>query len=215
MVEPTIPHTPTRIYLSVYANGNGDIKCTQLSLLAYLMWGGLDNELKWPFDSHVVFQVCMHSTPRQVPLWTHQDNKCQRISPVTRTEIAETWWGWDLIPHNHLHFNPTNNCQCLKNDFQIIDAEILAEPGMLLTELTKLCKAHDRQWLLDLHAILHTPTGTRCDSNVSANGWGGGEDAYISVFAPWYKESSTINSNAYGWSEGHVTVRCNTQPFAR
>jgi len=47
-----------KMCLGVDANGCGDGEGTHVSLFAYLMRGEFDDHLKWPFQGHVVIQLC-------------------------------------------------------------------------------------------------------------------------------------------------------------
>ena len=47
-----------KMRLSVVANGCGEGKGTHVSVFAHLMRGEFDGNLKWPFQSRVVLQLC-------------------------------------------------------------------------------------------------------------------------------------------------------------
>ena len=129
--------------LSVNANGYGRGEGTHVSVFAYLMRGEFDDHLKWPFQGHVVFQLCNQLEDKKHCGHTINFSKIsdpKTISRVTSGERARDGWGIrTLIAHSDLNFNSANNCQHLKDDclqFRIIAMESLSEPGVLPTELT-------------------------------------------------------------------------------
>ena len=125
---PFYTHLPGyKMCLKVYANGLRDGKGTHVSMFAYLMQGQFDDELEWPFQGHVVVQLCNQLQDKYHQGHTVDFSEATNpkiINRVTDREIAERGWGpQTLIPHSDLNFNPTNNCQYLKNDclrFEII-----------------------------------------------------------------------------------------------
>jgi len=134
VVPSTILHQ-YKLCLRVDANGNCDGEGTHVSIYAYLMQGEFDDYLKWPFQGHVVIQLHnqledKHHCRYTIPFSETTDIRI--IGRVTHGMRAEGGLGcYTFIPHNDLHFNPTINCQHLKNDclhFQIVDVESLSEP---------------------------------------------------------------------------------------
>ena len=180
-----------KMCLRVHANGSGDGEGTHVSVFAHLMRGEFDDHLKWPFRGHVVIQLCNQLQDKYHRGHTIDFSKttdADIISRVTSGERAEGRWGCHtLIPHNDLNFNPTNNCQYLKNDclhFQIVAVESLSEPGVLPTERTM--KNFD-DYKTDGGHCWHSkpfythPQGYKMGVRVDANGWGSGKDTHVSV----------------------------------
>ena len=186
----THPHG-YKMCLRVDANGRGKGKGTHVSAIAYLMRGQFDDHLKWPFRGHVVIQLCNQLQDKYHRGHTFdfsETTDVRIISRVTSGERAEGGRGCDLIPHNDLNFNPTNNCQYLKNDclhFQIVAVGSLSEPGMLPTERTMTSfeqhKIESDEWY-SLPFYTH-PQGYKMCLSVVANGYGEGKGTHVSVIA--------------------------------
>ena len=202
-----------KMCLTVDANGNGDGEGTHVSVFAYLMRGEFDDLLKWPFRGHVVIQLCNQLQDKYhcgytIDFSETTDAKC--ISRVTAGDRAVSGWGWPtLIPHDDLNFNPTNNCQYLKNDclhLQIVAVESLSEPGVLPTELTVTnFEQHSRQNDSWLSAPFYThPQGYKMCLIVDANGYGVGKGTHVSVFA--YLMQGEFDDQLKWPFRGHVTV---------
>ena len=195
MVLPTALYTHPQGYkmcLRVYANGDGKGKGTHVSVFAYLMRGEFDDHLKWPFQGHVVLQLCNQLEDRRHRGHTFSFSETadsKFISRVTNGERAESGWGTPtLIAHNDLNFNPANNCQYLKHDhlhFRVITVESLSKPGMLPTELTMINfeqhKIDSDQWYSP--PFYTHPQGFKMSLKVYANGSGKGKGTHVSVFA--------------------------------
>ena len=124
--------------LKVYANRDGDGKGRHVSVYANVMRGAFDDNLKWPFKGRVILQLCNQLEEKRhcghtIDFSEATDPKV--ISRVTGEERAESGWGTPtLLAHKDLNFNPTNNCQYLKDDhlhIRIITVESLSEPGVL------------------------------------------------------------------------------------
>ena len=129
-----------KMCLRVDANGSGGGKGTHVSVFAHLMRGEFDDHLKWPFQGHVVIQLCNQLQDKYHRGYTIDFSET-RLAKFTNQEMSgemtELGWGTPtLIPHKDLNFNPTNNCQYLKNDclhFQIVAMGSLSEPRVQLT----------------------------------------------------------------------------------
>ena len=132
-----------KMCIGVDANGCSKGKGSHVSVFAYLMRGEFDDNLIWPFRGHVVIQLCNHLQDKYHHGHTFdfsETTDARITSRVTNRIKAKSGWGSPtLISHKDLNFNPTNNCQYLKNDclhFRIVAVESLSEPGVLPTELT-------------------------------------------------------------------------------
>ena len=178
-----------KMCLKVNVNGYGKGKGTHVSVFAFLMRGEFDDHLKWPFRGHVVIQLCnqlQDKYHRGHTIEFSETTDARVISRVTSGERADSGWGCDtLIPHNDLNFNPTNNCQYLKNDclhFQIVAVESLSEPGVLPNELTMTnFKVNSDDWFSP--PFYTHPQGYKMSLNVVADGYGEGKGTHMSVFA--------------------------------
>jgi len=115
-----------------------------------------------------------------------------------------------LILHNNLNFNPTTNCQYLKNDclhFQIVAMESLSEPGALPTELTMTNFEQHRidsdEWF-SLPFYTHSQIRCKICLRVHANGNGNGKGTHVSVYA--YLMQGEFDGDLKWQFQGHVTV---------
>ena len=202
-----------KMCLKVYANGCGDGEGTHVSVFAYLMRGEFDDHLKWPFQGHVVLQLCNQLEDKRHCGHTISFSKAadlKVISRVTDGEQAESGWGTStLIAHKDLNFNPVNNCQYLKHDhlhFRIITVESLSEPGVLPTELTML---NFEQHKID-HDDWYSPPfythlrGYKMCLGVCANGYDKGKGTHVSVYAHLMR--GEFDDHLKWPFQGHVTV---------
>ena len=110
-----------KMCLKVYANGVGEGKGTHVSVYIYLMLGGNDDNLKWPFKGTMKvsllnqLEVGQHHT---VKVWSpgHDvaEGTCGR---VTEGELAVSGWGFgSFIPQEDLGYSDKKICQYLKDD---------------------------------------------------------------------------------------------------
>ena len=206
-----------KMCLRVDANGYGKGKGTHVSVFAYLMRGGFDNHLKWPFRGHVVIQLCNQLKDKYHRGYTidfSETTDGRIISRVTNGERAKSGCGYrTFIPHNDLNFNPTTNCQYLKNDclyFQIVAVESLSEPGVLPTGRTMTCleqhKIDSDQWYS--RPFYTHPQGYKMCLRVDANGYGKGKGTHVSVFA--YLMRGGFDNHLKWPFRGHVVIQlCN------
>ena len=120
-----------KMRLNVDANGYGDRKGTHISVFAHLMRGEFDDHLKWPFQGHVTVAILNqlednNHTTKTIRFTDTTDNRI--IGRVTEGERAPTGFGYStFIAHTELHYNPTKNCQYLKNNslqFKVVKVEL-------------------------------------------------------------------------------------------
>ena len=206
-----------KMRLRVDANGNGDGEGTHVSMFAYLMRGEYDHHLKWPFRGQVVIQLCNQLQDKYHRGYIIDFSKTTDAKVIRRVTLgtrAKYGWGFPtLIPHKNLHFNPTNNCQYLKNDclhFQIVAVESLSEPEVIPTELTmtnfKEHKIDSDDWFSP--PFYTHPQGYKMSLRVDANGNGDGEGTHLSVFA--YLMRGEYDHNLKWPFRGHVVIQlCN------
>ena len=205
-----------KMCLSVVTNGYGEGKGTHVSVIAYLMQGEFDDHLKWPFRVHVVIQLCnqlQDKYHRGHTIDFSETTDPRIVSRVTSGERAKGGRGCDLIPHNDLNFNPTNNCQYLKNDclrFQIVAVESLSEPGVLPTERTmtnfEQYKIDSDEWYSP--PFYTHPQGYKMCLSVVANGYGEGKGTHVSIFA--FLMRGEFDDHLKWPFRGHVVIQlCN------
>ena len=96
--------------LRVYANGGGISKGTHVSVLAPILKGKYDAQLKWPLIGKVTFTLLNQLEDK---------NHHQHILELTAENNAQAGsaWGYhDFIPHSALDYAAVNNRQYLKDD---------------------------------------------------------------------------------------------------
>ena len=202
-----------KMCLRVDANGHGDGKGTHVSVFSYLMRGEFDDVLKWPFQGHVVIQLCNQRQDKYHHGHTidfSETTDARIISQVTSGEIADGGYGCQtFISHNDLNFNPTTNCQYLRNDclhFQIV----AAEPGVLPAGRTMTClKQHkiDSDHWYSRPFYTH-PQGYKMCLRVDADGNGKGKGTHVSVYA--YLMRGEFDDVLKWPFRGHVVIQlCN------
>ena len=177
------------------------------------MRGKFDDHLKWPFRGDVVIQLCNQFQDKYHRGYTIDFSKttdARIISRVTSGTTAEGRLGCPtLIPHKDLNFNPTNNCQYLKNDclhFQIVAVESLSEPGVLPTERTMTNIAQHKRdndhWYSN--PFYTHPQGYKMCLRVDANGWGTGKGTHVTLCA--YLVRRELVDHLRWPLRGHVTI---------
>ena len=202
-----------KMCLRVDANGEGDGEGTHVSVYTHLMRGEFDDLLKWPFQGHVVLQLCNQLDNRRHRGHTisfSETADLKAISRVTGRKRAESGWGKStLIAHKDLNCNIANNCQYLEHDrlrFRVITVESLSEPGILPTELIMINfeqhKTDCDQWYSQ--PFYTHPRGYKMCLNVSANGWRKVKGTHVSVYA--YLMRGEFDDHLKWPFQGHVTI---------
>ena len=126
-----------KMCIRVDANGNGDGKCTHISMFAYLMRGENDDHLPWPFTGTVTVELL-----NQLEDKNHHSSETTFSSDnvtsqrVMDGERASTGYGHQCyIPHSSLGYDEAKNCQYLKDDclyFRVqVDAHTTSKPWLL------------------------------------------------------------------------------------
>ena len=110
-----------KMCLRVYPNGYDNGRDTHISVYACLMKGDNDDNLKFPFNGHIVVSLLNQLEDKNhdiSELWSPEDNVPEATSGrVTTGERSDRGWGYaQYIPHNDLNYNSDKNCQYLKND---------------------------------------------------------------------------------------------------
>ena len=108
-----------KMYLKVYAAGNGDGKGTHLSMYLYLMKGPHDDELTWPlrvkFEIKLLNQIS--DSQHYSGIVTYDDNTPNDYtSRVTKGNKSDNGWGWAQYISNEDLLKITPTCQYLKDD---------------------------------------------------------------------------------------------------
>ncbi len=110
-----------KMCLKVYANGDGLMKGTHVSVYIYLMQGDNDDNLKWPFKGTIKVSLLnqlkdgQHHTKEP---WSLTDNVPEGTKRrVTGVERAVHGWGYNgFIRQQDLMYCRGRNCQYLKDD---------------------------------------------------------------------------------------------------
>ena len=109
-----------KMCLRVDANGNGNGEGTHVSVFIYLMRGGNDANLQWPFNGTIKVSLLnqledgQHHTRE---LWSPDEVSEDVSGRVTVGERAVKGWGFpQFIPQEALSYSGDKNCQYLKDD---------------------------------------------------------------------------------------------------
>ena len=108
-----------KMYLKVYAAGNGDGKGTHLSMYLYLMKGPHDDELTWPLREKFEIKLLNQISDSQhySGTVTYDDNTPNDYtSRVTKGNKSDNGWGWAQYISNEDLLKITPTCQYLKDD---------------------------------------------------------------------------------------------------
>jgi len=110
-----------KMCLCVYANGNGDGEGTHVSVFTYLMRGGNDDNLKWPFKGTIKVSLLNQLEDRKhltEQVWSPgSDVNEDTGGRVTGRVRAVSGWGIpQFILQEDLIYSGDNNCQYLKDD---------------------------------------------------------------------------------------------------
>ena len=108
-----------KMYLKVYAAGNGDGKGTHLSMYLYLMKGPHDDELTWPLREKFEIKLLNQISDSQhySGIVTYDDNTPNDYtSRVTKGNKSDNGWGWAQYISNEDLLKITPTCQYLKDD---------------------------------------------------------------------------------------------------
>ena len=109
-----------RMCITVYANGNNQVKGTHLSVFARLMEGPFDDYLKWPFQGTITIQLL--NQLKDVNHRTRTINFTETTDPrvvgrVTSGGRVEKGLGnYTFLPHTELDLKSKDDCQYLKDD---------------------------------------------------------------------------------------------------
>jgi TNF receptor-associated factor 4 len=108
-----------KMCLSVYANGNGGATGSHVSCFVHLMRGEYDHLLEWPFKGEVMVELLNQLEDKRHEREIFQFNDLTPIEyrcRVLSNDIGRGGGVQKFIPHPQLNFNPSLNCQYLKDD---------------------------------------------------------------------------------------------------
>ena len=198
-----------KLCLVVCVNGNGEGKDTHISIFANLMRGDYDNNLQWPFEGDIVFDLLNwredshHCHGDTIHLNKHKDPDGSISNRVTDGEHASKALGIILfISHSSLLYNPDTNTEYLQDDrlrLRVVDVVVYSTPllskipswqdphtatqsvcNFTLTEFTKRKQFNNVYYSPPFYSHPH---GYKLCLKVYANGDGEGEGTHISIFA--------------------------------
>ena len=134
-----------KLCLRVDANGHGDGKGTHISVTMYLMRGEFDDQLRWPFQGAVYFQLLnqLQDSSHFADVFDFGIATGPHINRVTAGAAASMGYGESsFLPHSELGRNRALNHQFLKDDclcFRVTSATNVGLAQMSLFE--KQCHA--------------------------------------------------------------------------
>ena len=106
-----------KMCICVYTNGDGEGKCTHVSVFTHLMKGENDDHLPWPFTGTVnvkLLNQLENNNHKSTDITFTPDNK---VSRVVNEETSSSGWGHaHYIAQSDLGYNAAKNCQYLKDD---------------------------------------------------------------------------------------------------
>ena len=109
-----------KMCLRVDANGDGDGEGTHVSVFTYLMRGGNDDNLKWPFKGTIEVSLLNQLEDGQHytrELWSPDEVSEDVSGRVTWRARAVSGWGYPQFIHQQdLIYKVDQNCQYLKDD---------------------------------------------------------------------------------------------------
>ena len=197
-----------RFCLKVYPNGLGEGKATHVSVYAYLMRGEHDDELEWPFEGSITFELLNqrddnkghHSKTFILNRYSNSDGTS--TSRVVDKETA-CGHGYTLfISHADLSYNSTTNTEYLQDDcLRLRVSDIVVYSTALLhktpswqeslttnqsvceftlTEFSRRKQLNNQYYSPPFYTH---PQGYKLCIRVYANGYGSGEGTHVSIFA--------------------------------
>ena len=219
-----------KLCIRVYANGHGVGKDTHISIFAYLMRGDYDNNLQWPFESDIVFELLNwrednhHYRGDTIHLNKHNDNDGSLISRVTEGEYTTKALRIDcFISHSSLLYNPDTNTEYLQDDclrLRVVDVVIYSTPllsknpswqdphtatqsvcDFTLTEFTKRKQFNNEYYSPPFYSH---PNGYKLCIRVDANGYSKGKDTHISILCSLMR--GDYDNNLQWPFEGDIVV---------
>uniref|UniRef100_A0A1X7TDB5 MATH domain-containing protein n=1 Tax=Amphimedon queenslandica TaxID=400682 RepID=A0A1X7TDB5_AMPQE len=106
--------------LNVLPNGQGTSKGMHLSFFVCLMAGEYDNSLEWPFQGEVTVELLNQledQNHKKITICYNESTEGPCKERVQSQEGRAKGWGRRrFISHEELEYNPTANCQYLKDD---------------------------------------------------------------------------------------------------
>ena len=187
--------------LSVDANGHGRGSDTHVSVLARLMAGENDNNLKWPFRGAITFSVLNQQGNHHHVTFTSSfsddapDVYCAR---VVSGRAARGCGNLTLIAHSDLPYNNENNTEYLSNNSLHLRVEWVdvyssrvasklpswypsSTPSVAEFTISEFSKHKTAADMWSSVPFYTHPQGYKFSVTVRANGWGRGEGTHVSV----------------------------------
>ena len=190
--------------LKVLPNGHGTASGSHLTVFAQLMKGEYDNELEWPLEADVTFQILNWRENESHRSHTASFNKstdldCLRGSRITTKETASGYGKIQFISHTRLAYNPTTNTEYLLDDHLKLrtDVVLYSTPLLPLTPAWQdslsttqsgaqftISQYSRRKQFNNIYfspPFTTSPQGYKFCLKVYANGDGSGEGSYLSI----------------------------------
>uniref|UniRef100_A0A1X7V582 RING-type E3 ubiquitin transferase n=1 Tax=Amphimedon queenslandica TaxID=400682 RepID=A0A1X7V582_AMPQE len=107
-----------KISLRVDPNGNGDSKGTHIACYIYLEAGVHDDILEWPFQGVVTTELLnqLEDKNHWKNILSFHESTPEKCKQKVREGRSAGWGNPEFISHKELKYNPTTNCQYLKDD---------------------------------------------------------------------------------------------------
>ena len=120
-----------RICIAIHSNGQHAGRNTHVSVYAHLMKGEYDDSLVWPFTGFVnigILNQLENENHRAFKIrFVKDNNSSQRVKDGERG----LGYGFDLIPHTELGYDPGKNCQFLMDDRMVFIAAVEEDKSWL------------------------------------------------------------------------------------
>ena len=104
-----------KMCLRVHANGYREAKNAHCSVYVIMMAGDNDDQLQWPFDGDIVFELVNWREDKGH--YRKAMSICDLVKVTEGTATVGDYIGYShFISHSSLSYNPTNNTEYLYND---------------------------------------------------------------------------------------------------
>ena len=157
--------------LEVYPNGDGSGKGTHVSVYARLMEGGHDNELEWPFEVQIAFEL----------LNQKEDNDHYQTDFVFNGQTNRVGFT-EFISHADLSYSPTANTEYLQDDCLRMRVATITRI-VSVSKITEFSECKQSSKAYNSQPFYTHPQGYKMCLKVFANGIDEGLGTHVSVYA--------------------------------
>ena len=157
--------------LEVYPNGDGSGKGTHISVFTHLMEGEHDDELEWPFEGWITFELVNQKK---------DDDHYQSIFVFNGQ--TNTVGFTEFISHADLSYSPTTNTEYLQDDCLQLRVGTLARI-VSVSKFTEFSERKQSFMTYNSQPFYTHPQGYKMCLQVKANGSGKSLGTHMSVYA--------------------------------